>query len=204
MTRATMMFLAAVIITATLSGCYDPEETGPRQVPTDDAGIVPTSDGGPVVTACELDPQTQDQDGHGYCPAGHDIDHDGTCCDAGEALDPNAGDCNDDPRGAGALIGPGVHEICGNGIDEDCDGLIDDGCGTDVAGVDASDAPVDVCRDPRCLRLEGRAGPLGNCACRAPGSAPLRRGTSTLAWSVAALALAATRRRGRVGSRGPR
>ena len=119
MTR-TMVFLVAAITATVVAGCYDPESTGPHQGPVADAGIVPTSDGGPVPTACESDPLTQDQDGDRWCPSGRDLDADGTCCDSGEALPADQGDCDDDQRGAGGISNPGVHEICGNGIDEDC------------------------------------------------------------------------------------
>lgn len=98
---------------------------------------------------------------------------------------------------ATCVPGPSQTEICANGIDDDCNGRIDDGCGTDVPSVDASDAPVDVCRDPRCLRLEGRAGPLGNCTCRTAGRPASSRGAQALAW--AAVVVLATRRRRRVG-----
>ncbi|TAK04912.1 hypothetical protein EPO33_02845 [Patescibacteria group bacterium] len=121
MTKRSISFAAAALAVISIAGCYDPEETGPRSGPADDAGIVPTSDGGPVPTACESAPATRDQDGDSYCPAGHDANSDGDCCDSGEALDPNAGDCNDDAR----AISPGTAENpesgnCGNGVDEDC------------------------------------------------------------------------------------
>ncbi len=107
-------------------------------------------------------------------------------------------------------------EICGNGLDEDCDGVPDNGCGPDVVLIDASDvsdvsdvgdvreetslidAGPDVCRG-RCLRLEGRAGPMGNCGCRAPGRA---HGNARAMWIALALAMGiAVRRRRSSGSR---
>jgi hypothetical protein len=97
-------------------------------------------------------------------------------------------------NGRAVTCTPGPHgpEICDNHLDDDCNGLVDDGCGEDVIVHDAS---LDVCLDRSCLLLEGRAGPAGNCTCRAAGSRG-GTGSQSLGW-FAVVTLIATTGRGR-------
>jgi hypothetical protein len=103
-----------------------------------------------------------------------------------------------DAEGHVTACTPGTphREQCGDGVDDDCDGLVDDGCGYDVQPTDASDDALQVCRDPRCLLLEGRAGPVGECSCRVPG-APV--GLPRVAWLMTVTLAALLRRRPRAG-----
>ncbi len=107
--------------------------------------------------------------------------------------------CTADGRPAECSPGSPRREICFNGVDDDCDNFIDEGCGTDVMAYDASDdAPAVVCRDPRCLLLEGRAGPVGECTCRVPAGDRPRRGSLGV---MAILAVACAMRRSRRAAR---
>jgi hypothetical protein len=104
-------------------------------------------------------------------------------------------------EGHSAACTPGTphREQCGDGIDDDCDGLVDDGCGYDVQPTDAADDSYPVCRDPRCILLEGRAGPIGECSCRVPG-APIELPRAW--WVIAALVIVTRPRRQRDRQRG--
>jgi len=78
-------------------------------------------------------------------------------------------------------------ETCDDNIDSDCDGQLDDCCRAVGIG-DAGCVPWPL--------LSGRAGPYGDCGCRAPGAAlaPASR-SSALFCVLLAIAIARRRRR---------
>jgi MYXO-CTERM domain-containing protein len=95
----------------------------------------------------------------------------------------------------------GSPEVC-NGLDDDCNGRDDDGldaCIPPDAGPPDSGIPrdsgLDACSGLRCnpYRLQGRAGPIGNCGCSVPYST--RGSTAALAFGIAMIGLIALRRR---------
>jgi hypothetical protein len=78
-------------------------------------------------------------------------------------------------------------EVCDDDIDSDCDGMFDDCCRGAPMGDDAGCTPWP--------RLQGRAGPYGDCGCHAPGTGRARwSGSGALLMSVG-IALAFGRRR---------
>ncbi len=172
----TMRMVCALcaMVTVTIAGCFDPETTG--QMPDEsDGGIVPAADGGIVVVpTCEEQAATRDADGDGFCPAGHDLDADGTCCDTGESLPPDQGDCNDDAR----TISPASHEICGNLTDEDCG---ESPCSTSSACPDPDAIDPDCGATPACA-----AGLTRNCTTSCGSTTGVQACSASGTWDTCA------------------